>query len=203
MALAEGSEEIQAEIEAPRKREEVVAREIEEIAGEEPLECTLETFKGKKEAGLRGKGEKSEKKKRKKREWEREKQMREQLVETERVKKQGQAALERKGGDKEGKRGVEKSDIGRQDWDQQPVQRQMALTEQRERYRIDERRIEYRGSGGDEQGIGERIRLTEGMERETMRNMREERRSLKKRDRVSSFRPRLMEILRKASCRRQ
>ena len=45
--------------------------------------------------------------------------MREQLVETERVKKQGQAAFERKG--------------GRQDWDQQAVQRQMALAEQRER----------------------------------------------------------------------
>ena len=35
--------------------------------------------------------------------------MRERLVEAERVKKQGQAALERKGGDKEGKRGVETS----------------------------------------------------------------------------------------------
>ena len=67
-----------------------------------------------------------------KREWEREKQMREQLVETERVKKQGQAPPE-KGGDNEGKRGVETSDIGRQDWDQQAVQRQMALAEQRER----------------------------------------------------------------------
>ena len=122
MALAEGSEEIQAEIEARRKREEVVARETEEIAGEEPLERTLETFEGKKEA---------ERKRREIREEEEEKagmgtrkQMREQLVETERVKKQGQTALERKGGNKEGKRG--------QDWDQQPVQRQMALAEQRE-----------------------------------------------------------------------
>ena len=49
--------------------------------------------------------------------------MREQLAETERVKKQGQAALERKGGAKEGKRGVEASDMGRQDWDQQAVPR--------------------------------------------------------------------------------
>ena len=46
VALAEGSEEIQVEIEARRKREEVVAREIEEIAGEGPLECVLETFEG-------------------------------------------------------------------------------------------------------------------------------------------------------------
>ena len=37
----------------------------------------------------------------------------------------------------------------------------MALAEQRERHRIDARRIEYRESGGDEKGIGERIRLTE------------------------------------------
>ena len=60
--------------------------------------------------------------------------MRARLVEAERVKKQGQAALERKGGDKEGKRGLETSDIGRQDWDQRAVQRQMALAEQRERH---------------------------------------------------------------------
>ena len=73
--------------------------------------------------------------------------MREKLVEIERVKKQGQAALERKGWDKVGKRGVDTSEIGRQGWDQQAVQRQMALAEQRERHRIDERRIEYRGSG--------------------------------------------------------
>ena len=82
------------------------------------------------------------------------------------MKKHGQAALERKGGDEDGKRGVETSDIRRQDWDQQAVQRQMALTEQRERDRIDERRKEYRESGEDEQGIGERIRLTEGMKRD-------------------------------------
>ena len=36
-ALAEGAEEIQMEIEARRTREEVVAREIEDIAGEESL----------------------------------------------------------------------------------------------------------------------------------------------------------------------
>ena len=45
--------------------------------------------------------------------------MREQVMETERLKKQGQAALERKG-----KRGVDTSEIGRQDWDRQAVQRQ-------------------------------------------------------------------------------
>ena len=82
------------------------------------------------------------------------------------MKKQGQAALERKGVDKVGKRGVDTSEIGRQGWDQQAVQRQMALAEQRERHRIDERWIEYRGSGRDEQGIGERIRLVERMEGE-------------------------------------
>ena len=38
------------EVEARRKREEVVAREIEEIVGEESLECNLETFEGKNEA---------------------------------------------------------------------------------------------------------------------------------------------------------
>ena len=85
--------------------------------------------------------------------------MREQLMETERVKKQGQAALERKG-----KKGADTSEIERQDWDRQAVQRQMALAEQREKHRIDERRIEHRGSGGDEQGIGGRIKLTGGME---------------------------------------
>ena len=40
----------------------------------------------------------------------------------------------------------------------------MALAEQREKHRIGERRIDYRGSGGDEQGIGGRIKFTEGME---------------------------------------
>ena len=109
--------------------------------------CALETSKGKKEAERKsGK-----------------KQMRERLVEAERVKKQGQVAFERKGGDKEGKRGVETSDVGRQDWGQQAVQRQMALAEQRESHRIDERRIEYREAREDEQGIGEGIRLSEGM----------------------------------------
>ena len=42
----------------------------------------------------------------------------------------------------------------------------MALAEQRERHQIDERRIEYRESGGGEQGIGERIRLTEEVKRD-------------------------------------
>ena len=78
----------------------------------------------------------------------------------------GHVALERKVGDKEGRRVVETSDIGRQDWDQQAVQRQMALAEQREMHRIAERRIEYRESREDEQGIGEGIRLTEGMKRD-------------------------------------
>ena len=49
-ALAEGYEEIQMEVEARKKREEVVAREIEEIAGEESLGCALGTFEVKKEA---------------------------------------------------------------------------------------------------------------------------------------------------------
>ena len=49
-ALVEGHEENQMEVEARKKREEVVAREIEEIAGEESLGCALGTFEGKKEA---------------------------------------------------------------------------------------------------------------------------------------------------------
>ena len=52
----------------------------------------------------------------------------------------------------------------RQDWDRQAVQRQMALAEQRQKHRTYERRMEYRGSGRDEQGIGGRIELTGGME---------------------------------------
>ena len=45
-------------------------------------------------------------------------------------------------------------------WDQQAVERQMALAEQREQHKIDERRIEYQGSGRDEQEIGGRTKLT-------------------------------------------
>ena len=118
-AFAGGSEEVQMEVEARKKREETVARETEGIAGEESLERNLETFEGKKEAERKRREIREEEEE--KREWEREKQMREQLMETERVKKQGQAALERKGGDKVGKRGVDTSEIGRQDWDQQAV----------------------------------------------------------------------------------
>ena len=98
-----------------------MAREIDEIAGEGSLECALETFEGK-EAERKKREIREEEEE--KREWERETQMREQLVETERVKKQGQAALERKGGDKVGKRGVDTLEIGRQDWDHQAVQTQ-------------------------------------------------------------------------------
>ena len=43
----------------------------------------------------------------------------------------------------------------------------MALAEQSERHRVDARRIEYRESREDEQGIGEGIRLTEGMKRDS------------------------------------
>ena len=55
---------------------------------------------------------------------------------------------------------MDTSDAERQDWDRQAVERQMALAEQREKHKIDERRIEYQGSGGDEQEIGGRIKLT-------------------------------------------
>ena len=72
------SEEIQMERETRRKREEVVAREIEEIMGGESLEEIREEEEEKLE-------------------WEREKQIREQLIEADRVKNQGQAAFERKG----------------------------------------------------------------------------------------------------------
>ena len=70
VALAEGSEEIQAEIEARRKREEVVAREMEEIAGEGPLRCALETLEGKKDAERKRREIREEEEE--KREWERE-----------------------------------------------------------------------------------------------------------------------------------
>ena len=103
------SEEIQLERETRRKREEVVAREIEEIMGGESLEEIREEEEEKLE-------------------WEREKQIREQLIEADRAKNQGQAALERKG-----KRGVDMSETERKDWDRQAVERQMALAEQRER----------------------------------------------------------------------
>ena len=103
------SEEIQLERKARRKREEVVAREIEEIMGGESLEEIREEEEEKLE-------------------WEREKQIREQLIEADRAKNQGQAALERKG-----KRGVDISETERKDWDRQAVERQMALAEQRER----------------------------------------------------------------------
>ena len=119
-----------------RKREEVVAREIEEIMGGE----SLEEIREEEEERL---------------EWEREKQIREQLIEADRAKNQGQAALERKG-----KRGVAMSETERKDWDRQAVERQMALAEQREKHRIDERRVEDQGSGGDKQGIGGRIKFT-------------------------------------------
>ena len=58
-----------------------MAREIEEIAGEEPLECALEHFEGKKEAERKRREIREEEEE--KWEWEREKQMRERLVETE------------------------------------------------------------------------------------------------------------------------
>ena len=106
------------ERETRRKREEVVAREIEEIMGGE----SLEEIRKEEEEKL---------------EWEREKQIREQLIEADRVRNQGQAALERKG-----KRGVDISETERKDWDRQAVERQMVLAEQREKHRIDERRIE-------------------------------------------------------------
>ena len=94
-AFVEDSEEIQMEVEeARRKREEVEAREIEKIVGEESLECNLETFEGKNEAERKRREIREEEEE--KLEWEREKQMREQLMETEGVKKQGQAAHEKK-----------------------------------------------------------------------------------------------------------
>ena len=106
------SEEIQLERETRRKHEEVVAREIEEIMGGESLEEIREEEEEKLE-------------------WEREKQIREQLIEADRAKNQGQAAFERKG-----KRGVNISETERKDWDRQAVERQMALAEQREKHKI-------------------------------------------------------------------
>ena len=70
------------------------------------------------------------------------------------MRNQGQAALERKG-----KRGVDMFETERKDWDRQAVERQMALAEQREKHRIDERRIEDQRSGRDKRGIGGRVKL--------------------------------------------
>ena len=70
-----------------------MAREIEEIMGGESLEEIREEEEEKLE-------------------WEREKQIREQLIEADRVRNQGQVALERKG-----KRGVDISETERKDWD--------------------------------------------------------------------------------------
>ena len=86
-----------------------MAKEIEEIMGG----GSLEEIREEEEERL---------------EWEREKQIRKQLVEADGAKNQGQAALVRKG-----KRGVDMSETERKDWDQQAVERQMALAEQRER----------------------------------------------------------------------
>ena len=58
------------------------------------------------------------------------------------------------------------ADSAGHDWDQPAVQRQMALAEQRERLQIGESRMEYRGSGGDEQEIWERTKPTEGVEQD-------------------------------------
>ena len=67
------------------------------------------------------------------------------------------------------------SETERKDWDRQAVERQMALAEQREKHRIDERRIEDQGSRGDKQGIGGRVKLTgvieEGNEEHRARNV--------------------------------
>ena len=82
---------------------------------------------------------------------EREKQIREQPIEADRVWNQRQAALERKG-----KRGVDIFETEK-DWDRQVVERQMALAEQREKHKIDERRIEDQGSKGDKQGLVEEL----------------------------------------------
>ena len=66
VVATEGSEEIQEEKEARRKREEVAAAELEEIAGEVPLERVWETFEEKE--AVRKRREIGEER----REWERE-----------------------------------------------------------------------------------------------------------------------------------
>ena len=62
-----------------------MARELEEIAAEVPLESVSETFEGEKE-NERKRREIREKEEEERLEWEREKQLREQLAEAERVK---------------------------------------------------------------------------------------------------------------------
>ena len=93
------SEEIQAEKEAKRRCEEVVAAELEEIAERTPLGRVWADFDWEKEERrTREIGEEEER-----REWEREKQMRDKLAEAEKEKREGQAALWVKGRNREGR----------------------------------------------------------------------------------------------------
>ena len=71
-----------------------------------------------------------------------------------------------KGRNEEGREEARKVEMPEKDWSQQAVKRQVALAEQRERQQIGERWTEHRGPGGDEQGIVERIKPTEGMEKD-------------------------------------
>ena len=161
LTTAKCSEEIQAEKEDRKRCEEAVVGELEEIAARTPLGRVRADFDWEKEE--RRKREIGEEERR---EWEREKQMRDKLAEAEKEKREGQAALEGKSRVKEGRVEARKVETAGQDWSQQAVQRQMALAEQRERQQIGERRTEHRGPGGDEQGIGERIKPTEGKEKD-------------------------------------
>ena len=88
--------------------------------------------------------------------------MRDKLAEAEKEKREGQAVFEEKGS-KEGREEARKVEMAEKDWNQQAVQKQVALAEQRERQQVGERRTKHRRPGGDEQEIGERIKLTEGM----------------------------------------
>ena len=72
--------------------------------------------------------------------------MRDKLAEAEKEKSEGQAALEGKGRVKEGREEARKVAMTGKDWNQQAVQRQVALAEQRERQQIGGRRTEHGGN---------------------------------------------------------
>ena len=87
--------------------------------------------------------------------------MRDKLAEAEKEKREGQAAFEGKGRNKEGREEARIVEMAEKDWSQQAVQKQVALAEQRE---TTDRWTEHRGPGRDEQEIEERFKPTEGME---------------------------------------
>ena len=183
MMMAKCAEEIQAEKEAKRRCEEVVAERT-------PLGRVWADFDWEKEERRKREiGEEEEEW----REWEREKQMREKLAEAEKEKREGQAALWEKGRNKEGREEARKAE---KDWSQQTVQKQVALAEQRDS-RLAKGGQNIKGQGETNRKLGREPSKLRGLKK-TTRNVKERKRPLKKEDRVSSSRPEPMENSRKA-----